>query len=582
MLSVVGPSVCFMTIAPARSVTAADAVVGEIVWDAAELGGLLGQIAMGYQLRETPLRGATTRLSEPDLIEAFHALARTRAAVERIEVELVREALTRGLPQNAALSAINWIRTTEGGQVPPPDAAHAARVARIATAATTGPGALTERTIASFFAGGLSATKTDQVLRLVTEVTKVTDANELAEVVEALRAGSIDGPDPLPPLNEHSNDNDSASSGNDSASASASAGDRSDHPGHDSRGSNDANERNDNSDSDDPGGRADGAGGPDAADGAGWAGTGPHPVVPSWVSGMAPDPDLPWTMRTSTGPTGWGLSSRDLGTAIRYTRRMLKPANLLAEEAATARRGRALHALPGPGGLTDYQLTVDAEGAALIDAAVSALSRPRPTGPDGRADLPTPAHRRADALLEIVQRGLNATTAATSTTSTTGPGTTGTGRSSSGSRSGGPGQPRAQVVVTIGLSDLLAQTNGAGITATGQVLTPDAVRRIACDAQIIPMVLGGKSQPLDVGRAERFFTNAQRTALFQRDRHCTYPGCTIPAQWCDAHHLTPWAHGGRTDLNVGALLCRLHHSYAHDHHLTATVTTMGVRWSLRT
>lgn len=544
-----------MTIAPDVPVTAAVAVVDEIVWDAVEFGSLLGQVTLGYQLRATPLRGACVRLSEPDLIEALEALARTRAAVERVEVELVREALSRGLPQQGALSAVNWIRTTEGGQVPPPDAAHAARVTRLASAAAAGPDVVTERTIASFFAGGLSATKTDQVLRLVADVTKITDPDQLAEVVEALRIGSIDGADPLASETPASDAGQPGSNTGDTGSASdtSNTGDA-DHGGHVPGG--------------DVSSGLEDADGPASGDGSGLTGSGRTAAVPSWVTGMAPDPALPWTRRTSTGPTGWGLSTRDLGTAIRYTRRLLKPADLLAEEEGAARRGRALHALPGPGGLTDHKLTLDAEGAALVDAAVSALSRPRPTSADGVADLRTAAHRRADALLEVIQRGMNAAHA--------------TGTSGSGSGSTAPGQPRAQVVVTIGLSDLLAQTQGAGITATGQVLSPDAVRRIACDAQIIPMILGGKGQPLDVGRGQRFFTDAQRIALFERDRHCTFPGCTIPAQWCDAHHLIPWAEGGRTDLILGALLCRLHHSYVHQHRLTAVVTAMGVRWNLRT
>lgn len=504
------------------------AVVSEVVWDATELGGLMGQIAMGYGMREAPLRGAGVRLTEPDLIEALEAVARSRAAMERVEVELVREALVRGLPAQAALSAVNWVRCTEGGAVPPPDAAQAARVVRIATAAALGSDAVTDRALESFYAGGLSASKSDQLLRLVADVQNVADADELAEVVEAMRAGSIDGSDPLGPGLVP--DLTPAGPG-DSAGGRMTAGP------HDSAGDGHDGDVVSQDDSEGVGGRTS--------------------AVPSWVTGLAPEASRSDRAGTPVGrgPAGWGLTLRELGKAISYTRRMLKPADLLKQEAAAARRGRALHSMAGPGGLTEYRLTVDPEGAAIIDAAVAALSRPIPTA-HGVADLRTAAQRRADALIEIVQRGLDA----------------GSNR---------PGQPKTQVVVTIGLSDLRAATNGAGITSTGQVLTPATVRRMACDAGIIPMVLGSRGKPLDVGRTKRFFTDVQRLALFQRDRHCTFPGCTMPADWCDAHHLIPWAHGGQTNLDSAALLCRLHHTYVHDHALTATLTAMGVRWHLQ-
>ena len=85
------------------------------------------------------------------------------------------------------------------------------------------------------------------------------------------------------------------------------------------------------------------------------------------------------------------------------------------------------------------------------------------------------------------------------------------------------------------------------------------------------MVLGGKSEVLDQGRARRLFTAAQRKALAVRDQGCRAEGCDIPAAWCEAHHFDrPWAADGRTDLADGKLLCSWHHHRAHDdryHHL---------------
>ena len=69
---------------------------------------------------------------------------------------------------------------------------------------------------------------------------------------------------------------------------------------------------------------------------------------------------------------------------------------------------------------------------------------------------------------------------------------------------------------------------------------------------------------LDVGRARRFFTKAQRVALMVRDHGCTTDGCDWPPGMCHAHHDHPWSQGGNTDLKHGRLLCPKHHARAHD------------------
>jgi hypothetical protein len=70
-------------------------------------------------------------------------------------------------------------------------------------------------------------------------------------------------------------------------------------------------------------------------------------------------------------------------------------------------------------------------------------------------------------------------------------------------------------------------------------------------------------------------------ALWLRDRHCTFPGCTVPGTWADAHHLRHWVDGGPTDLANGTLLCGRHHTIVHRDRLTAQVTPAGVRWNRR-
>ncbi|MEO6997017.1 MAG: DUF222 domain-containing protein, partial [Terracoccus sp.] len=123
-----------------------------------------------------------------------------------------------------------------------------------------------------------------------------------------------------------------------------------------------------------------------------------------------------------------------------------------------------------------------------------------------------------------------------------------------------------------------AGRNGSGSCLSGDVLTAATVRRMACDAAIIPVVLGSDSQPLDVGRQERLVTRAMRTALWLRDQGCSFPGCSTPAQWTDAHHVRHWLYGGTTCLGNLALLCRRHHVYVHEKNLTATITATGVTW----
>ena len=87
---------------------------------------------------------------------------------------------------------------------------------------------------------------------------------------------------------------------------------------------------------------------------------------------------------------------------------------------------------------------------------------------------------------------------------------------------------------------------------------------MACDANIIPAVLGGAGQPLDVGRSRRLITGTLRKALVLRDRGCAFPDCDRPPCWCDAHHIVSWLDGGPTSVGNGVLLCRHHHRVIHE------------------
>ena len=138
------------------------------------------------------------------------------------------------------------------------------------------------------------------------------------------------------------------------------------------------------------------------------------------------------------------------------------------------------------------------------------------------------------------------------------------------------------VMVTVGLESL---RDGLGTALVGdQPITAAQARRLACTAAIIPAVLGGESEILDLGRARRLFSPAQRKAMAVRDVTCRAQGCDIPAAWCEAHHAhQPWAAGGHTDLADGLLLCSWHHHRAHDHRYDARRLASGeVRFNRRT
>lgn len=125
------------------------------------------------------------------------------------------------------------------------------------------------------------------------------------------------------------------------------------------------------------------------------------------------------------------------------------------------------------------------------------------------------------------------------------------------------GGVNAAVVVTMTTATLGGAVAAATLD-TGARISAGTARRLACEAGVLPAVLGGASATLDLGRTRRFFTYAQRIALVLRDRGCTAVGCDAPAGLCHAHHDRPWSRGGLTDLANGRLLCGHHHRRAHD------------------
>ncbi len=117
---------------------------------------------------------------------------------------------------------------------------------------------------------------------------------------------------------------------------------------------------------------------------------------------------------------------------------------------------------------------------------------------------------------------------------------------------------------------------------TGTRISAGEARRLACSAGILPVVLGGASRVLDLGRERRLHSPAQRRALSVTHDTCATEGCERPFAWCDVHHRHAWSHGGSTDLDNAVPLCGFHHRRAHDARFTyRTLPSGDVRFTRR-
>jgi Domain of unknown function (DUF222)/HNH endonuclease len=242
---------------------------------------------------------------------------------------------------------------------------------------------------------------------------------------------------------------------------------------------------------------------------------------------------------------------------------------------------RGLWVSPTLAGMVAIDGLLDPEAGETLLAALDPLAQPT-SAEDARSG----SQRRADALTELARRALE------------------------GGRLPHSGGVRPQVIVTVELDSLLGQPGSPGGTGawTGP-LPAETARRLACDATLtrvlvtrhshhhpssrdgagepdgdgdpagdlparlqaalalLPPSLGGPAtQPLEVGRATRVVSPAQRTALTVRDGGCVVPGCDRPPAWCEAHHVRHWLHGGPTDLGNLVLLCWTHHRAVHEGH----------------
>jgi hypothetical protein len=224
--------------------------------------------------------------------------------------------------------------------------------------------------------------------------------------------------------------------------------------------------------------------------------------------------------------------------AERQARPRLDPDGTLPDETDEAQPKRRLEWHRRDDGSGTGRLELDVEAAEQLDVLLSALAKPKPDE-TGQPDPRGIEARRGDALAEIVNLA-----------------------------SGSPERPaeggdKPQIVVTTTLEELSC---GRAALLGGQYLPLpiESARRLACDCQVIPAVLGAGSEPLDVGRASRNIPPAIRRAVTVRDRGCTFPGCGRPPAWCDVHHIHHWVDGGETKLHNLVMLCPAHHRILHN------------------
>ncbi len=137
------------------------------------------------------------------------------------------------------------------------------------------------------------------------------------------------------------------------------------------------------------------------------------------------------------------------------------------------------------------------------------------------------------------------------------------------------GVANAAVVVTIS-EDKLTTAIGEATLTTGTAISAAQARRLACNAGLLPLVLGGDSAILDLGLTQRLFDRYQRIALAIRDQGCIFPSCDRPPAWTEAHHIDSWLAAGPTDLSNGCLLCHFHHQLIHHGEWAVVMATDGI------
>jgi hypothetical protein len=255
------------------------------------------------------------------------------------------------------------------------------------------------------------------------------------------------------------------------------------------------------------------------------------------------------------------------------------------EQAQVARREFRLR--PNPDGSARPDGYLDKEATAFLRAALDPLARPRPAA-DGTPDPRTPPQRTGDALVELVElvAALRGPAHPGRSTRPAGhhhrpvrPGTRlGHANANAAGASAGAGAGAGAGAAGAGAGSRTGSFHGAGagVLDDGLPLSAETVRRLACDCQVIPIVLSAHGEPLNVGRASREVTPAIRRALDVRDKGSAFPGCDRPPRWAVVHHIIHWADGGPTSCGNCVLLCGHHHRVVHNDGWDVHIETDGL------
>ncbi|MYL10180.1 MAG: DUF222 domain-containing protein [Acidimicrobiia bacterium] len=223
------------------------------------------------------------------------------------------------------------------------------------------------------------------------------------------------------------------------------------------------------------------------------------------------------------------------------------------------RARRSFKVFDGSGGMVVLHAELDQVAGDRVKSAVSALSTKMLADDIAYDPVRTFEQRNADALVALI------TQQPAETANAVAEGTSGCGtptEAAEGAPDRGIKPQKTVLVVSADYDAIEGQLQNAGLI-DGTPIELDELRRLACDAEIVPMIFAADGQPLYVGRAQRAPTKAQKLALYRRDRGCV--GCGIRPQACDAHHIQPWDYNGPTDVTNLVLLCPRCHDKVHKH-----------------
>ena len=228
-------------------------------------------------------------------------------------------------------------------------------------------------------------------------------------------------------------------------------------------------------------------------------------------------------------------SARELRRFIDRVIQQYRPDNF-DDDTADAQAKRKLFLSKGLDGWWHLTGLLDPATGEKVKAALDVYAD-KTSDDDGRL----PAARRADALAEIAERAVAEID-----------------------------RPTGHGTLTLTMSQEQFDTGIGASWTGGALLSRDEVAEHSCETDVAVVIRDGW-QPLRLGFTARFATRAQRIALQARDGDtCIHPGCSTQASRCIAHHIVHWNHGGPTDIDNMALVCRFHHERIHHGRLTIT------------